>query len=159
MGIHDKLPTNTAETPETIETIIKGYESRLDDIFTEVNNVLDNPEMCESRKITINNLKRMTALILYARHRIPTDEITEKMNEVIEGFVCDRDADGNLIEGTLNNTMLQLIVDIHEAKDRTKRKNRHWKDQWSNDIKQLGMVAAVRVSALTDEPPLTVDDH
>ena len=55
--------------------------------------------------------------------------------------------------------MLQLIVDIHEAKDRTKGKNRHWKDQWSNDIKQLGMVAAVRVSALTDEPPLTVDDH
>lgn len=81
------------------------------------------------------------------------------MNEAIEGFVCDRDADGELIEGTLDNTMLQLIVDIHEAKDKAKRKNQHWKDQWSNDIKQLGMVAAVRVSALTDEPPLTVDDH
>ena len=81
------------------------------------------------------------------------------MNEAIEGFICDRDADGNLIESTLNNTMLQLIVDIHEAKDRTKRKNRRWKDQWSNDIKRLGMVVAVRVSALTDEPPLTVDDH
>jgi hypothetical protein len=159
MGIHDKPPTNTAKTPEAIETIMKGYESRLDDIFTKANDALDNPEMCESRKITINNLKRMTALILYARHRIPTDEITKNMNEAIEGFVCDRDADGNLIEGTLNNTILQLIVDIHEAKDRTKRKNRHWKDQWSNDIKQLGMVAAVRVSALTDEPPLTVDDH
>lgn len=159
MGIHDKLPINTAKTPETIETIIKGYESRLDDIFTEVNNVLDNPEMCKSREVTINNLKRMTALILYARHRIPTDEITKKMNEAVEGFVCDRDDDGELIKGTLNNTMLQLIVDIHKAKGRTKRKNQRWKDQWSNDIKQLGMIAAVRVSALTGEPPLTVDDH
>lgn len=159
MGIHDKLPTNTAKTPEMIETIMKGYESRLDDIFTEANAVLNNPGMCESREVTINNLKRMTALILYARHRTPTYEITEKMNEAIEGFICDRDADGNLIESTLNNTMLQLIVDIHEAKDRTKRKNRRWKDQWSNDIKRLGMVVAVRVSALTDEPPLTVDDH
>ena len=100
MGIHDKLPRNAAKTPETIETIMKGYESRLDDIFTEARDILDNPEMCESRKITINNLKRMTALILYARHRIPTDEITENMNGAIEGFVCDRDADGNLIEGT-----------------------------------------------------------
>lgn len=159
MGIHDKLPTNTAKTPETIETIMKGYESRLDDIFTEANAVLNNPGMCESREVTINNLKRMTALILYARHRTSTDEITEKMNETIEGFVCDRDADGELIEGTLNNTMLQLIVDIHKAKDRTNRKNRAWKDQWSNGIKQLGIVAAVRVSALTGEPPLTVDDH
>lgn len=159
MGIHDKLPTNTAKTPETIETIMKGYESRLDDIFTKARDVLDNPEMREPQEVMINNLKRMTALILYARHRIPTDEITEKMNEVIEGFVCDRDTDGNLIEGTLNNTMLQLIVDIHEAKDRTKGKNRHWKDQWSDEIKQLGMVAAMRVSALTNEPPLTVDGH
>ena len=159
MGIHDKLPTNTAKTPETIETIMKRYKSRLDDIFTEARDVLNNPEMCESQEVTINNLKRMTALILYARHRIPTDEITKNMNEAIKGFVCDRDTDGKLIEGTFNNTMLQLIVDIHEAKDRTKGKNRHWKDQWSNDIKQLGMVAAVRVSALTNEPPLTVDDH
>ncbi len=159
MGIHDKLPTSTAKTPETIETIMKGYESRLDDIFTEANAVLNNPGIHESREVTINNLKRMTALILYARHRTPTDEITEKMNEAIEGFVCDRDDDGELIEGTLNNTILQLIVDIHKAKDRTKRKSRHWKDQWSNDIKQLGMAAAVRVSALTGEPPLTVDDH
>lgn len=158
MGIHDKLPTNTAKTPEAIETIMKGYESRLDDIFAQAKDALGDPGIHESREI-INNLKRMTALILYARHRTPTNEITEKMNETIEGFVCDRDDDGELIEGTLNNTMLQLIVDIHEAKDRTKGKNRHWKDQWSNDIKQLGMVAAVRVSALTDEPPLTVDDH
>lgn len=81
------------------------------------------------------------------------------MNEAIEGFICDRDTDGKLIEGTLNNTMLQLIVDIHKAKDEAKKKNRAWKDQWSNDIKQLGMVAAVRVSALTGKPPLTVDDH
>ncbi len=159
MGIHDKLPTNTAKTPEAIETIMKGYESRLDDIFAQAKDALGDPEIHESRKITINNLKRMTALILYARHRTPTDEITEKMDETIEGFVCDRDDDGELIEGTLNNTMLQLIVDIHEAKDRAKRKNRHWKDQWSNEIKQLGIVAAMRVSALTDEPPLTVDDH
>lgn len=159
MGIHDKPPTSTAKTPETIATIMEGYESRLDDIFAQAKDALGDPEIHESREVTINNLKRMTALILYARHRTPTDEITEKMNETIEGFVCDRDADGNLIEGTLNNTMLQLIVDIHEAKDRTKRKNRAWKDQWSSGIKQLGMVAAVRVSALTDEPPLMVDDH
>lgn len=159
MGIHDKPPTNTAKTPEAIETIMKGYESRLDDIFAQAKDALGDPEIHESREVTINNLKRMTALILYARHRIPTDEITKNMNEAIKGFVCDRDDDGELIEGTLNNTMLQLIVDIHKAKDSTKGKNRHWKDQWSNDIKQLGMVAAVRVSALTDEPPLTVDDH
>lgn len=159
MGIHDKPPTNTAKTPEAIETIMKGYESRLDDIFAQAKDALGDPEIHESREVTINNLKHMTALILYARHRIPTDEITKNMNEAIEGFVCDRDADGELIEGTLNNTMLQLIVDIHKAKDRTNRKNRAWKDQWSNDIKQLGIVAAVRVSALTDEPPLTVDDH
>ncbi|QHU90274.1 hypothetical protein GWK74_01915 [Candidatus Saccharibacteria bacterium oral taxon 488] len=159
MGIHDRLPTSTAKTPETIATIMEGYQSRLDDIFAQAKDALGDPEIHESREVTINNLKRMTALILYARHRIPTDEITKNMNEAIEGFVCDRDTDGKLIEGTLNNTMLQLIVDIHEAKDRAKRKNRHWKDQWSNDIKQLGMIAAVRVSALTDEPPLTVDDH
>lgn len=159
MGIHDKPPTNTAKTPEAIETIMKGYESRLDDIFAQAKDALGDPGIHESREVTINNLKRMTALILYARHRTPTDEITEKMDETIEGFVCDRDDDGELIEGTLNNTMLQLIVDIHEDKDRTKRKNRCWKDQWSNNIKQLGMVAAVRVSALTDEPPLTVDGH
>lgn len=159
MGIHDKPPTSTAKTPETIATTMEGYQSRLDDIFAQAKDALGDPGMHESREVTINNLKRMTALILYARHRIPTDEITKNMNEAIEGFVCDRDTDGKLIEGTLNNTMLQLIVDIHEAKDRAKRKNRHWKDQWSNDIKQLGMIAAVRVSALTDEPPLTVDDH
>jgi len=159
MGIHDKPPTNTAKTPEAIETIMKGYESRLDDIFAQAKDALGDPGIHESREVTINNLKRMTALILYARHRIPMDEITKNMNEAIEGFVCDHDTDGNLIEGTLNNTMLQLIIDIHKAKDRTNRKNRTWKDRWSNNIKQLGMIAAVRVSALTGEPPLTVDDH